>query len=115
MRWMLIAILLGVAPAAALAGHRDYYDRGERYRHHDRGGSFGFSFGYSSGGWGDRWGTSFHYGAYRPPVYRERVIVREPVYYPPPVVIYREPVYVYEPSYCAPPVRYSESRVYYRW
>jgi hypothetical protein len=108
-RALLAALLVGFLSAPALADRGDRwdgrdrgdrydgrYDRGDRYRDHDRRrSSYSFSFGFGST-WGSDYGwTSFGYNTYRP-IYRERVIVTQPaVVAPPPVVVYPAPVTVY--------------------
>ncbi len=133
-------VVLGLA-GASFAGDRgdryrggSYYDRGERYSHHNShhdSGRWSVGFGYSSGGYyGDRSYVSigysnrnfsgyYSYQSYPPvcstPVYvaPRPVYVQLPVYVSPPVVYTPAPVIVERPVYVAPPVVYQPAPTYY--
>ena len=140
MRYVWVAALvLGVVPAVASAGHRfGTFDRGLRYSggHSRSNFSFGVSIGLGNGfyaGYSSGYrGHGYGYGGYSSigycePVYRPiyrapvvcapPVVYTAPVYYTPPVY-YSAPVYYSTPVYYSPPVcstdsYYMQTQVYY--
>lgn len=112
----IIAVLMmgsfAMADSCGRGGGRGDWGGGDRHGGDRHGGSHwsvsvGFGFGSPS--------YERYPRVYCPPVYRERVYVPAPVYYPPPVVYVPAPVYCPPPQvYYSPPVYCPPPTVYYQ-